>query len=159
MHKDHHFVKFHQHASNIPEMFLCILLACLQDWFSICWRSDKRGKILGLTLAGFPTFCPMTFHLFASYSLIASRSATDCMISRIGLEPHVVHKRHGWYYLVFCKLGIMHILPSGISGRQPSVWGVCFSSHLIPMLLDATFRPSRECLQLICEWSHRASSR
>lgn len=27
------------------------------------------------TFAGFPTFCPMTFHLFASYSLIAAKSA------------------------------------------------------------------------------------
>lgn len=34
-----------------------------------------------LTLAGLPTFCPITFHLFASYSLIASRSFTDCATS------------------------------------------------------------------------------
>jgi hypothetical protein len=39
--------------------------------------------VAGLTFAGLPSFCPMAFHLLASYSLIASRSAADCRVSMV----------------------------------------------------------------------------
>jgi len=35
----------------------------------------SEAWIAPLTLAGLPSFAPITFHLFASYSLIASSSA------------------------------------------------------------------------------------
>jgi len=63
------------------KVFLCILLACLsgtishphdgQPWL----RIKDRGGWREATLAGLPTFCPMTFHLLASYSLMAASSA------------------------------------------------------------------------------------
>jgi hypothetical protein len=59
---------------DISEVLFRILLAslgCISISASITIRD-------GATFAGFPTFCPMTFHLLASYSLIASRKAMDC---------------------------------------------------------------------------------
>lgn len=53
-----HFINGHRILR--PQRFLkCSLAYCSQ------------------ALAGLPTFCPITFHLFASYSLIASRSFMD----------------------------------------------------------------------------------
>ena len=59
---------------DVSEVLFRILLASL-DCISISASITIRGRA---TFAGFPTFCPMTFHLLASYSLIASRSAMDC---------------------------------------------------------------------------------
>lgn len=36
--------------------------------------SKERGEVF-FTLAGFPTLAPMTFHLLASYSLMAANNA------------------------------------------------------------------------------------
>jgi hypothetical protein len=60
-------------ASQIFEVFLCVLFAGLADAMSRAYRAGREMH----TLAGFPTFCPMTFHLLASYSLMASRNAMD----------------------------------------------------------------------------------
>lgn len=60
-------------SSNFAcEILLRILLARL------IWSAHMDGDAewnSGSTLAGFPTFCPMTFHLLASYSLIAANKA------------------------------------------------------------------------------------
>lgn len=54
------------------EIFLRILLARLIR--SAHMNGDAKWSS-GSTFAGFPTFCPMTFHLLASYSLIAASKA------------------------------------------------------------------------------------
>lgn len=56
------------------KILACVLLASLL-LESVRWRTKMYVPIL--TFAGLPSFCPMAFHLFASYSLIASRKATD----------------------------------------------------------------------------------
>lgn len=48
----------------------------------------------------------MTFHLLASYSLIASRNAIDCPRVR---QPHVC-KEGRISYLILGKLGVVHVL-------------------------------------------------
>jgi hypothetical protein len=67
-----------------------IELECKSQW-------DPCGCGCNLTLAGLPTFCPMTFHLFASYSLIASRSFMDCAKLVRKLEECAIssHNRKG----------------------------------------------------------------
>lgn len=62
------------------EMFLGILLASLSGHVKYLFvRSREKGDSDQNihTFAGFPTFWPITFHLLASYSLIASRRAID----------------------------------------------------------------------------------
>lgn len=80
------------------------------------------------TFAGLPTFCPMTFHLLFSYSLIADMRAWLC--GHIGellrCEKMRRGRAHGVTYLVLSKLGVMHVL--------------------VPVLLDTTLRPGWECL-------------
>jgi hypothetical protein len=48
----------------------------------------------------------MTFHLLASYSLIASRNAID--LSRVR-QPHDCNKA-GFLYLILGELGVVHVL-------------------------------------------------
>ena len=55
------------------EILLRILLARLSV-VSI-GATMKQSGLDPSTLAGFPTFCPMTFHLLASYSLMAASRA------------------------------------------------------------------------------------
>lgn len=43
-----------------------------------CSRRCDPEVCKALTFAGLPTFCPINFHLFASYSLIAVRRAELC---------------------------------------------------------------------------------
>ena len=70
------------------EMFLCILftgLVYIREDIFFCvswneWPGEERGGGVSseespLAFAGFPTLAPMTFHLFASYSLIAASKA------------------------------------------------------------------------------------
>ena len=54
------------------EILLRILLARLR---SSAYMNGDAEWLRSSTLAGFPTFCPMTFHLLASYSLIAASRA------------------------------------------------------------------------------------
>ena len=72
---------------------------------------------MATTFAGFPTFWPIVFHLLASYSLIAARSAALCKVSII----HLGYKGRtddsverllvcSSTYFVFSKLGVVHIL-------------------------------------------------
>lgn len=56
-----------------PEILLCILLARLEI-VSIHVKGEG-DRLRRPTFAGFPTFCPMTFHLLASYSLMAASRA------------------------------------------------------------------------------------
>lgn len=61
-------------------------------------------------MAGLPTFWPITFHLFASYSRMAASRAT-----LFDGQPGESEKTVGGHgYLVFAKLGIVHVL----RGRQ-----------------------------------------
>ncbi len=46
-----------------------------------CKSQARYGTVYGMrspTFAGFPTFCPITFHLLASYSLMAASNAALC---------------------------------------------------------------------------------
>lgn len=54
------------------EMLLRILLARLG---SSAYMNGDAEWLGWATFAGFPTFCPMTFHLLASYSLMAASKA------------------------------------------------------------------------------------
>jgi hypothetical protein len=101
------------------------------------------------TLAGLPTFCPMTFHLFASYSLMASRRAIDCKcVSRLRdfrITPATC--------LNFREFGIMHILQHVSEYLIPTLFITCF----IPVFLHAAFCPSGKRLagiraRLIDRW-------
>lgn len=67
--------------------------------------AHKQDESRILTLAGLPTFCPITFHLFASYSLIASRSFTDCATSA-DVTTHINEPT----YLIFGELRVVHVL-------------------------------------------------
>jgi hypothetical protein len=55
----------------ILEVLLSVLLACL---YNVSAHSRTVNQTFR-TLAGLPTFAPMTFHLFVSYSLMAVRRA------------------------------------------------------------------------------------
>jgi hypothetical protein len=70
---------------------------------SILWEwSDKA------TFAGLPTFWPTTFHLLASYSLIAASKAALCFYFVSIRTPRYTSVT--WTHLVFSKLGVVHIL-------------------------------------------------
>lgn len=76
------------------EMLLCVLLACLYhaaraQMSALDRRPTQQPPVClsrdtvwcggrGRTFAGLPSLAPMTFHRFASYSLIALRRATLC---------------------------------------------------------------------------------
>jgi len=82
-------------------MLFSILLASLDVSASVGQAFESR------TLAGLPTFCPITFHLLASYSLIAcSKAALYDLISDVA-----EYIRH-CVYLIFGKVCIMHVLLS-----------------------------------------------
>jgi hypothetical protein len=102
-------------------------------------RSSSSFVKVVLTFAGFPTFCPIVFHLFASYSLIASRSIE----AYHSYEPHDTTKHTaGATNLIFVELGIMHVLAAVSIGHS----AVINEAHLIPMLFDAPFRSCRKGL-------------
>jgi len=61
-------------SSLVGEVLFRILLAGL---FNMISKVVQQGA-QRLTFAGLPTFCPMTFHLLDSYSLIAASSAALC---------------------------------------------------------------------------------
>ena len=61
------------------------------------------------TFAGFPTFAPITFHLFVSYSLMALRRAWLCGLGQ-SLGGEKISKCQKSTHLVFGKLSVMHIL-------------------------------------------------
>lgn len=116
------------------------------------------------TLAGLPTFCPMTFHLFASYSLIASRSFMDCAksVRRLELEdgaifsynhkgdiPHLRQIQRNAYPELKCQ--------RHRNDRADSVGGQVFS-YLVPVLLHTALSPRRESLRQVrkkrlAQWS------
>jgi hypothetical protein len=82
------------------EMLFSILFASLDTSASSGWKAFESD-----TLAGLPTFCPMTFHLLASYSLIAcSRAALYNTVSEFAC--YVRCRVH----LIFGKVCIMHVL-------------------------------------------------
>lgn len=66
---------FLNRSTLTTKMLLCILLARLVPVSRRSSQVHKETNVLEPTFAGFPTFCPMTFHLFWSYSLIAASSA------------------------------------------------------------------------------------
>jgi hypothetical protein len=107
-------------SSKILEMFLGILLASLWGRKKIGLECTVNGESMWMrvqpTLAGLPTFCPMTFHLFASYSLIASRSFMDCakLVGRLeecaissynhkGVIPHLRQIQRNAYPELKCQ--------------------------------------------------------
>lgn len=55
----------------------CSLAYCSQACLKSA-RTQQKNCAPRLTFAGFPSFCPMTFHLLASYSLIAASNAVLC---------------------------------------------------------------------------------
>jgi hypothetical protein len=66
---------------------------------------DLEMNWTGRTFAGFPTFWPMTFHLFASYSLIAaSRAALFLLVSHGDAERWIDA------HFVLGKLCVVHVL-------------------------------------------------
>lgn len=62
-------------ARGATKMLLGILFASLDASIE---RTGYRVRERLPTFAGFPTFRPMTFHLLASYSLIAASKAALC---------------------------------------------------------------------------------
>lgn len=58
-------------ASKILLRILLASLVCVS--MDMAWQYTKTAD--EPTFAGLPTFCPMTFHLLASYSLMAASSA------------------------------------------------------------------------------------
>ena len=61
------------------------------EWVSV--EHADGGRLYVPTFAGFPTFCPMTFHLLASYSLIAANNAALCSHSSASLVPGRTQRR------------------------------------------------------------------
>lgn len=84
-----------------------------------------------LTFAGLPSFCPITFHLLASYSLIASRSAADYKIVRlyrISIENnshHLPQTRHS-----ACP-----------DSKSVEIHLEIRKTHFVPVLFDTSFCP------------------
>lgn len=98
------------------EMLFRVLFACLDtrcasvlqgSWSSYATelqartRWGKRGggvcvhKENKHTFAGFPTFWPMTFHLLASYSLMAASNAVlFCVSSLVSIRTYFSHLTH-----------------------------------------------------------------
>ena len=68
----------------------------------------KEGQVRR-TLAGLPTFCPIVFHLLASYSLMAESKAT-LLIAGLSAQSGKGHR--GLANLVFCEIGVVHVLPN-----------------------------------------------
>ena len=73
-------------------------------------HTDCKWKALLLTFAGFPIFWPITFHLFASYSLMASLKATVYIIQKQVSTETRAGRQSIATYLVFSKLSIVHLL-------------------------------------------------
>ena len=93
-------------------------------------------------MAGLPTFWPITFHLFASYSRMAASRAT-----LFDGQPGESEKAAGGHgYLVFAKLGIVHVLRGPSARRTNGGRTRVPATHLIPMLLDGALGPGGESL-------------
>ena len=90
-----------------------------------------------------PTFWPTTFHLLASYSLMAASKAALCFYS-VSICT-LGHRSVTWTHLVFPKLGVVHILQrlwsANGSTKEPTA-----TTHLVPVFLDASFCPLGESL-------------
>lgn len=72
-----------------------------------------------LALAGFPTFCPIVFHLFASYSLIASRSMDAY---HHAINHSITQSSAGTTNLIIVELGIVHILSVVSHSARPDLY-------------------------------------
>jgi hypothetical protein len=76
-------------------------------------KKIKSGRKKQLTFAGLPTFCPMTFHLLCSYSLMAASSAALCehvLVLHDRTNRYVFSEADEMADLIFRKLGVVHIL-------------------------------------------------
>jgi hypothetical protein len=92
------------------------------------------------TLAGFPTFCPMTFHLFASYSLIAASSAALFLLISTGSFRSVIR------YSLRPQQTQRSACPVWVTVRPYSVRLSSGMTYLVPMLFHTSFGSLREGL-------------
>ena len=101
-----------------------ILLACLSHHQYDAYFPGALGH---QTFAGFPTFAPITFHLFVSYSLIALRRAW--LYSGVS---HWERRSEGQEStnLVFSKLSIVHILLI-VSASLSLGFSMCTGPHTL----------------------------
>ena len=104
-----------------PEVLLGVLLASLVSPVSFI-STPLPPRACPLTLAGLPTFCPIAFHLFASYSLMAASRAAlyVALVSKLSINIQLNSNQvtqtpatitpAARTHLVFSKLGVMHVL-------------------------------------------------
>lgn len=118
------------------EVLLRVLLACLVRVSSRRYSEYYRGV---RTFAGLLTFWPMTFHLLASYSLIAASSAALFFFVSMRREvagtcilrlPQIRHNA----YPLWVVLSALRCASST-------------TSYLIPVLFHAAFGALRKCLR------------
>ena len=115
----------------------CSFAYCSHACVSLA-TTDNIKLALPFTLAGFPTFAPITFHLLASYSLIAASSASLCHCIN---KDAITHRR---IVLPHRQQNPHSACPHARLGCVALDWS--HVTHLVPMLLHTSFRTVWKCL-------------
>lgn len=135
------------------------------------FMEDTKNHEYECTFAGLLTLLPITFHLFASYSLIAASKAAlfvtnDSIVSNLSQKSRYIHYIYSLLrknkvkeaHLIFSKLCIVHILPPASTVNKNLFEirdGVISTTYLVPVLLYAALCPRRKRL---CNITPRATS-